>query len=271
MMEQLLGLPQIGSDHGAAIDSVNGWVHWLMVILFVLWGALFVFMLVRFRRRANPRADYYGLKSKASNYAEVGVAIAEVILLVGFSIPLYSARVSDLPAEEEATVARVYAQQFAWNIHYPGPDGVFGRTEAALVSEGNAVGLDPDDPMGKDDVTTINQLYLPVDKPALIYLTSMDVIHSFMLNEMRVKQDAIPGLLFPVWFRPTVTTAEMKERQADNEKFLTYEIACAQLCGISHASMRGFVYVLPQDEFDAWMAQKVEEAIEASEEGFDWG
>ena len=266
-MERFLGLPEVASQHGAQIDNVTSWVHWLMVILFVLWGALFAFMLVRFRSKRNPKADYTGLKSHASSYAEVGVAIAEVILLVGFSIPLYSDRVDDLPQAEEATVVRVIAQQFAWNVHYPGPDGVFGRSAPELVDEEvNPIGLDSDDPMGADDVTTINQLYLPVGKPALVYLSSKDVIHSFSLPEMRIKQDAIPGMMFPVWFVPTVTTAEMQERKSDDT--FQYQIACAQLCGNSHYNMRGFLKVLPQEEYDAWMAEQ--EA--ASEEGDDfWG
>jgi cytochrome c oxidase subunit 2 len=269
-MNEFLGLPEIASAHGASLDNVNSYVHWLMFVLFVLWSALFVYMLFRFSRKRNPKADYRGVKSHASNYAEAGVLIAEVILLVGFSIPLYSDRVDDLPAEEEATLARVVAQQFAWNVHYPGPDGVFGRTDPALVDEtANPIGLDREDPMAKDDVTTINQLYLPVNKPALIYLTSKDVIHSFMLPEMRVKQDAIPGMLFPVWFEPTVTTAEMQARKGDAS--FGYQIACAQLCGNSHYSMRGFMTIQTQEEFDAWMAERQQE-LAADEEVDDvWG
>ena len=185
-MSEFLGLPALASEHGHRLDHVNDLVHWIMLALFVIWGAFFIYLLVRFRRGRNPSADYEGTKSKASTYGEVAVAVVEVVLLVGFSIPLYSERVDDLPDESEATVARVIAQQFAWNIHYPGPDGIFGRTAPELVdSASNPVGLDRQDPNAKDDVTTINQLHLPVNKPALIYLSSMDVIHSFSLPEMR--------------------------------------------------------------------------------------
>ena len=93
-------------------------------------------------------------------------------------------------------------EQFAWNIHYPGPDGKFGRTDIKLVSADNPLGLDRTDPNAKDDITTINQLNLPVDRPVLVHLSSKDVIHSFGLYEMRVKQDAIPGMNIPVWFIP---------------------------------------------------------------------
>lgn len=270
MLDRLLGMPEIASAHGASLDHVNSYVHWLMLILFVFWTALFIYMLFRFRAKSSSRADYHGLKSNMSSYAEIGVAIVEVVLLVGFSIPLYSDRVDDIPAEEDATVVRVYAQQFAWNIHYPGPDGIFGRTDPHLVDEtSNPVGLDKEDPMAKDDVVTLNQLHLPVDKPALIYLTSKDVIHSFMLNEMRIKQDVIPGMLFPVWFVPTVTTAEMREKMGKDD--FNYEIACAQLCGITHYTMRGFLTVHEQAEYDAWMAAKQEELAAEAEVDDVWG
>ena len=268
-MSRFLGLPEIASAHGAGLDYVNNLVHWMMLVLFVIWGAFFVYLLIRFRKGKNPKADYTGTKSKVSTYGEIAVAIAEVILLVGFSIPLYSQRIDDQPDEADATVLRLVAQQFAWNIHYPGPDGVFGRTSSDLVdSETNPVGLDRDDPAAKDDVTTINQMHLPVDKPALIYLSSLDVIHSFGIPQMRVKQDAIPGLSFPVWFEPTVTTAEMRERKQD-EKY-GYEIACAQLCGNSHAAMRGFLTVHTQEEYDAWMDERQALLSEEDEDDF-WG
>ena len=133
-----------------------------------------------------------------------------------------------------------------------GPDGVFGRTDIKLIdSQDNSLGLDRSDPAAKDDVVTLNQLYLPVNKPIIVKLRSKDVIHSFGVPEFRVKQDAIPGLTIPIWFVPTVTTAEMRIRTGNPE--FQYEIACAQLCGLAHFRMRGFVTVQTADEFQKWM------------------
>ena len=141
------------------------------------------------------------------------MAVIEGVLLVGFAIPLWAARVEHVPSASEALIVQVTGEQFAWNIHYPGPDGVFGRTDIKLLDlQSNPLGLDRDDPAAKDDVTTLNQLYLPVNKPVVVRLRSKDVIHSFGVPEMRVKQDAIPGLTIPIWFVPTVTTAEMRTR-----------------------------------------------------------
>jgi len=261
-----LGLPPIASEHGARIDNVISLVHILMFVMFVGWSALFLYMLVRFRRKRHPQADYAGVQTHATRYVEWAVVVAELILLVGFSIPLWSQRVDDFPPEDQALEVQVTGEQFAWNIHYAGNDGIFGRTRAELVDVStNPLGLDPKDPHGKDDVTTVNQLHLPANRPVIVKLRSKDVIHSFMLNEFRVKQDAMPGLTIPLWFVPTVTTAEMRERVGD-AKF-DYEIGCAQLCGIGHAKMRGFVTVHPAAEFDAWL--KAESAKAAASTGGD--
>lgn len=248
-------LPDLASAHGAALDSTLNLVHWLMLILFVGWAAFIAFVLVRFRRSRNPHADYVGVKSKASSYLEGAVFLAEVVLLVGFSIPLWAQRVNAVPDDADATVVRVVGEQFAWNVHYPGADGVFGRTDISLIDlQSNPLGLDRADPAGKDDITTVNQLHVPVNKPVLVHLSSKDVIHSFGLVHMRVKQDAVPGLTVPVWFVPTKTTAEMR-RSTGNAEF-QFEISCAQLCGLGHSTMRGFLTVHDQEGYEAWLEEE---------------
>lgn len=254
-MTEWLGLPQLAAAHGAQIDNLIGWVHIFMLVLFVGWGGFFAYVLVRFRRSRNPVASYTGTRSHASSYLEGGVLVVELVLLFAFSIPLWAARVDHVPPESEALVVQMTAEQFAWNVRYAGPDGVFGRTDIKLLDlQANPLGVDRTDPEAKDDVTTLNQLYLPVNRPVIIKLRSKDVIHSFGVPEFRVKQDAIPGLTIPLWFVPTVTTEEMRARTG-NQQF-QYEIACAQLCGLGHATMRGFVTVLSAEEFDKWMAEE---------------
>ncbi len=237
-MLNYLGLPVQASTHAGEIDQLIALVHWLMLVLFVGWGAFFVFVLFRFRKGAHPVADYVGAKGKISKGLEIAVVVVEAVLLVFYAIPAWATRVRALPNESEAVVVRVVAEQFAWNIHYPGPDGKFGRTDIKLVSADNPLGLDRTDPNAKDDITTINQLNLPVNRPVLVHLSSKDVIHSFALFEMRVKQDAIPGMQIPVWFIPN--------RVGD------YEITCSQLCGLGHFRMRGFVTVQSAADYQKW-------------------
>ncbi len=210
-MEQLLGLPPDGSAHGPAIDSLIGLVHWLMLVLFVGWGAFYVLVLFRFRKSKNPQANYTGVKNHISTYLEAGVLVIEVLLLAVFSVPLWSKRVDAFPDQKEATVVRVVAEQFAWNVHYAGPDGKFGKTSLSLIDAENPLGLDRNDPDAKDDITTINQLNLPVNKPVIVYLSTKDVIHSFNLPVYRMKQDAIPGMVIPLWFTPTKTTEMIRD------------------------------------------------------------
>ena len=240
MMLEWLGMPVAGAAHAGEVDEVMVLVHWLMLVLFVGWSIFFGYVLIRFRRKAHPVASYDGLRGRWSTWLEGGVLVAEIVLLAFFSIPVWSARVDAFPPEREATVVRVVAEQFAWNVHYPGPDGRFGRTDLALLGPANPLGLDRSDPAGRDDITTINQLFLPVNRPAIIYLSSKDVVHSFALPQMRVKQDAIPGIVQPVWFTPTQTGQ--------------WEIICSQLCGLVHYRMVGSYTVQPQAQFDAWLA-----------------
>jgi cytochrome c oxidase subunit II len=262
-----LGLPPLAATHGAQIDSLIGWTHIFMFILFVGWGTFFTYVLFRFRRSRHPVADYAGVKSHTSSYLEGAVLVIEMVLLFAFSIPLWAARVDRRPAEHDALVVHVTAEQFAWNVRYPGADGAFGRTDIKMIDlQTNPLGVDRSDPPAKDDVTTLNQLYLPANKPVIIKLRSKDVIHSFGVPEFRVKQDAIPGLTIPIWFIPNVTTAEMRTRTGKPE--FQYEIACAQLCGLGHYRMRGFVTVLSPEEFDKWMAEKVKEQLEAAADPF---
>jgi cytochrome c oxidase subunit 2 len=357
-MEQFLGLPPDASVHGHEVDGLIVIVHWLMFALFFGWGSFYLYTLVRFRKSKNPEANYAGVKSHASNYLEVAVAIVEAVLLIAFSIPLWSARVDALPAEKESLVVRVVGEQFAWNVHYAGPDGVFGKTDIKLVDQTNPLGLDRSDPGAKDDITTINQFNIPVGKPIIVHLTSKDVIHSFSLPYLRVKQDAIPGMSIPLWFVAAKTSDQVREEVAIeysiapislstklalgrvvaqdytgtdgnvivpkgemimddmiepllaaehfrvmvtpdllgkvamkeykdengeiivakgepvfddailkldamgvNKMFLSYEtpmeVACAQLCGLGHYRMRGFMTVQTQEEFDAWLAEQV--------------
>jgi len=210
-MHDLLGLPLDASAHGHYIDNIIVVVHWLMLVLFVGWAFYFIYALIRFRRSRNPKADYTGVKSHFSTYSEIGVALFEGFLLVGLAIPVWSNVVVTFPAEKDATVVHVVAEQFAWNVHYPGPDGVFGKRDIHLVTAENPLGLDRNDPAAKDDIATINQLHLPVGKPVIVYLTSKDVIHSFGIPLLRVKQDVIPGQSIPVTFTPTKTDAEIRK------------------------------------------------------------
>jgi cytochrome c oxidase subunit 2 len=239
MISRVLGLPVEASAHAAQIDTITGLVHLLMLVLFIGWGSYFVWALIRFRQGRSPRARYQPVTGRLSTYSEVLVVLVELILLAAFSIPAWATRVN-VPSQNDALVVRVVAEQFAWNIHYAGADGQFAVTDLTRAEADNPLGIVPGSPHGADDVTTLGELVLPVNRPVIVQLTAKDVIHSFGIPAMRVKQDAIPGMMIPVWFTPS--------REG------LYEIACSQLCGLGHYRMRAVVRVVSRDEFNRWLA-----------------
>jgi cytochrome c oxidase subunit 2 len=245
-----MGLPELASVHGRDVDYFILYVHLLMVALFIGWSAFFIYTLWRFRRGRNPRASHTGVTSHASTWLEGAVALIEVVLLVGFAIPLWARAVDDFPDAAKSVNLRITARQFNWMARYPGADGKFGKQDPGLVTTENPLGLlakndktkelDPD---GKDDVNIESSDFaVPVDRDILASVTSLDVIHSFKVLPLRMTQDATPGLRVPFHFKATRTN--------------TYQINCAQLCGNGHSTMKGILRVLPQAEFDAWLKSK---------------
>jgi heme/copper-type cytochrome/quinol oxidase subunit 2 len=268
-------LPWLPPDHAAQghlVDDTLLAIHLVIAVVALGWGVYYVAVLLAARRRGGAGGPGAGLDAGAgagsgagagagrgagSNPADAaspprhlparlawllvgGIALAEAALFLGKELPAWS-RLRVVPPDDDRVVhLRVIAEQFAWNVHYPGADGTYGRTDPALVTQWNPVGIDTADAAARDDVIRLNQLHLPVGRPALIELTSKDVIHAFHLPVMRVKQDVIPGQRARAWFTPVV---------AD-----TTDIACAQLCGLGHYRMKGQLIVETEAEWQAWLA-----------------
>ena len=244
LINEFLGQPPNASEHGYQIDHILEFSHWFMGALFVGWSLFFVYVLVRFRKRRHPKADHQGITSGISTHLEFSVVLIEAVLLIGFALPLWAKRVNQFPDTGDAILVHVVGQQFNWNFHMPGPDGQFGRRDISLVSNSNPVGLDPNDPAGKDDIVVLGELHVPVNRPVIIELSSKDVIHNFALVHMRIAQDAIPGSIIPMWFKPLKTG--------------TYEVICGQLCGLGHYSMKGTLVVDEPAEYQTWLKEKAD-------------
>jgi cytochrome c oxidase subunit 2 len=241
------------TDAARGVDDLINWIHVFMLVLFVGWGIFFVYCLFKFRAKEGHKAAYGLVKAKPAKYAEIVVAGIEAVLLLGFSVPIWAAVKNDIPVEQDNPVhVRVIGEQFQWNFHYPGPDGVFGRTRPEHVNLAtNILGIDPEDPAGADDIFS-PELHFPKDRPVVCRVSAKDVIHSFWLPVLRIKQDAIPGMTVPVWFEANQTG--------------NYEVACAQLCGNNHYSMRALMTVHEDDaEFDAWLASQAPEEFDEDE------
>jgi len=236
-------LPAAASAQAAMLDAVLQDIHWHMLAIFVVWALVLVVALVRFRQGANPHARPHGVRGVWPALAVGAIVVGDGLILGTRALPAWSARMAPPPAQSAPLEVRIAAEQFAWNIHYAGPDGVFGRVSSGLIGPSNPVGIDREDPAAKDDIGLLNILTLPLDRTIVVQLTSRDVIHSFTLPEMRVKQDAMPGSTARVWFTPT--------RTGD------WEIACSQLCGLGHYRMRGEYHVVSAEAWTSWQADEL--------------
>jgi cytochrome c oxidase subunit 2 len=243
------GMPEPASAHASGIDDFIGYVHILMLVLFVGWFAYYLLALFRFRASANPRADYTGVKSNMSTYLEIGVAVIEAVLLVGFAIPLWARAVEEFPVAKgdpatDPIEVQIMGQQFKWSAHFTGPDNKWGKQEIKSASATNPFGLVGTDDEGKDDVVCAlgEPFKVPLGRSVICRISSMDVIHSFKIPSMRVTQDAIPGMTIPAHFKATQVGS--------------FSITCAQLCGSGHSVMRGDFEVVTPEEWEKWYTEK---------------
>lgn len=197
---------------------------------------LLAFVIVRYR--GSRRAVLY---THGNNKVEMVWTAATALIFLGLALSgtrtWAGMHFAPLPSEPE--IIEVYAQQFAWNFRYPGPDRKFGRTDIRLINDAaqNPMGLDDRDPASRDDILSAS-LKVPVGKDITLILRARDVIHDFFVRELRLKQDVVPGMDIPYRFRASRTGR--------------YEIACAELCGLGHSQMRGLMEVMSQDEFERW-------------------
>jgi len=216
-----------------AWDRQFAWTLWITGIIFIAVQVLLAWTVTRGRKRlvASP--------GNGNRRLELMWLTVTGALFITLSV-LGSRGWAKIPSRSagEETI-EVDAHQFAWNFRYPGPDGRFGHTTIEFISDagGNPVGIDPKDPTGKDDIVTAS-LRIPAGRNVLLLLHSRDVIHDFFVRELRTKQDIVPGMEIPL------------ELRVDNPG--TYEIACAELCGLGHSQMRSVLIVMPGEEYDRW-------------------
>ncbi len=229
-------MPPLKSDRGA-IDSAIFATLVVTGLVFIVTNLLLAWFTFRYQDAPGAKAAYWHDNPRL----EITWTVVTAAILAFFlfrAIGLWG-RVNAAPPDD-AVLIEVTGQQFAWNVRYPGKDGVLGRTNHAIASQENPIGLVKEDPAADDDVLLLNQLYLPQGRPVRVVLSSMDVLHSFFLPQFRVKQDAVPGMTVQTWFTPTETG--------------DYEIACAEHCGLGHYRMRGLVHVVPAAELESAVA-----------------
>jgi cytochrome c oxidase subunit 2 len=230
-------LPPLKSDR-VAIDHALAITLAVTGLVFIVTNLLLAWFSYRYQDYPGARAAYWHDNPRLEwTWTLVTAAILAVFLFNALGL---WAQVNSRPPAD-AMLIEVTGQQFAWNVRYPGKDGMLGRTDHRQASQENAIGLVRDDPAAKDDVLLLNQLYLPQDRPVRLQIRSLDVIHSLFLPNFRVKQDAMPGMTMETWFVP--------KESGD------FDIACAEHCGLGHYRMRGQVHVVPAAQFDQALAE----------------
>jgi len=238
--------PQLASVRGADIDGVFTAVLIVTGIAFIGVQGVLGYFVARYGSRGTERAGYWHDNPKAEAGLLIGTAVIMTILVFMGQRVWASIYFTDAPPG--SLEVQVTGEQFAWNFHYAGPDGVFGRTDAKLITNDgtNPVGLDKKDPAAKDDIVVVNEMHAVMGKPVKVRLRSKDVIHSFFLPNMRVKQDAVPGMSILVWLEPT--------------RAGTFELACAELCGLGHYKMKATLTVdKTEQDLNNWVKGKLAE------------
>jgi len=243
MIKKLLyGIPELTSEHGEMVDLMLLFVTVVMAVLLVFWSTFIVVAIWRFRQKKNPKASYLGIQNHWYSHVEIGVVIIEAVLLIGFAFPLWGKRVDEIPVHDGVVRIRAVAEKFAWTFHYPGEDGLFGRTSPRLISGTNNIGIDPKDPNSADDILSKNIMRIPVHTDIVVEISSKDVIHNLHLYTMRIAQDATPGTESHITFKATKTNSE------DG-----WDILCGQLCGPGHANMAAKLYVDEKPAYEEWL------------------
>lgn len=215
-----MGIYKNISTFGDSVDQLFLVVLIVTGVAFILVEGVLIYFLIRYRHREGRKPTY----THGNRQVEILWTIIPGLFLFALAIFQYGAWTNikiDRPSEADSFVMGLEAKQFEWYPIYPGPDGELGTSD--------------------DIEAPVNQVHVPVDKPVIIHLTARDVLHSFFVPVLRVKQDAIPGTIIQVWFEATETGQ--------------HEIVCTELCGLGHYRMRGFLTIESEAEVEAWLAE----------------
>jgi cytochrome c oxidase subunit 2 len=236
--------PEVASQHGVGIDAMLDYLLIATGALFLIGHIVLAVLIWQGSRRDRIATRLATTRTERFVSVSLGLLMAVVaeggVLAIG--LPVWDEYfMADPPAD--AVLVEVTGKQFTWVARYPGPDETFGRTLAELIDDAtNPIGLDETDTASADDIVLTGEIHAPVDRALRIRLRSRDVIHSLFVPNLRVKQDAIPGMT------PEVVVVPTREG--------IFEIACAELCGLGHYRMQSYLHVVSNDEFERWLTEQ---------------
>lgn len=231
-------MPELISQYGG-IDSQFGRTMFVVGVAFFLSHAALGWYIFKYGR--NQKVTYSHGNTKVEIFFTVITAV--VFIVTAFLGQKVWADLHLTQSPANAVVIEVTGQQFGWNFRYPGPDNTFGKTDPKLINDqDNQVGIDPNDPAGKDDFVKVGKIVVPKDTPVKLILRSKDVTHNFFVPNLRIKQDTVPGLQVPIHFVAN--------------KVGEYEVACSELCGLGHYKMVAKFTVVEKANFETFLQKK---------------
>jgi cytochrome c oxidase subunit 2 len=240
----------VASEHGKSTDNLF-WVTMAVTgIVFIITQILLFYFSYRYRYKAKAKALYFPENNRLEMIWTVVPAVV-LTLLIFSGLKIWNKVTADPP--EEAEIVEIMGYQFAWKTRYPGKDGQLGKYDFRLVDAVNEFGIDFRDKAAFDDFTP-REIHIPKGKPVLLKIRARDVLHSVFAPHFRLKMDAVPGMPTSFWFIPSKSTAEMRV-ETGNPDF-NYEIACAEVCGRGHFSMRMLVVVDEPEDYEKWKSEQ---------------
>ena len=221
------------------IDTTLVVTFWITGFVFVAVVGFMAYCVYKFRHKEGQRADYEPENKRLEGWLTIATAVGVTAMLVPGLVVWH--QFVTVPAN--ATEIEVIGQQWRWSFRLPGKDGKLGTSDVANVTPENPLGLTPKDPNNQDDIIVESgDLQVPIGKPVKVLMRSLDVLHNFYVPEFRAKMDMVPGAVTFVWFTPT--------RKG------TFDVLCAELCGVAHSQMRAKVVVADEAEYNAWLAKQ---------------
>lgn len=245
-------LPEASSPHGRRVDTLFWIAMSIVTAAFVLTNTTLFYFAFRYQAKKNYKAAYYPENHKLELiWTVVPAIIMAVMVFTGWRA--WRDIMSEAPAS--AQEIEIVGKQFNWIVRYPGADdNKLGNFNYKLIDNNNDTGIDFSDEKSFDDFTSTTEMHIPVGRPINLKIRARDVLHSVFIPHMRVKMDAVPGMPTRFWFIADKTTEQMKN-DLNNQDF-TYEIACTEVCGRGHFSMRIRLIVEDEDSWKKWCAEQ---------------
>lgn len=223
-----------------SIDNALIITMWICAVAFVGLNLFLAWLLWRYRHRPGRKAHYEPENARLEKQLTLWTGIG----IAGMLAPGLIAWNEYVTVPDDAAVVEATGQQWQWAFRFPGPDGVLGGASVSNINADNSFGINPRDPYGRDDILIeTNELHLPIGQPVKVVLRSKDVLHDFYVPQFRAKMDLVPGIVTYFWLTPTAKG--------------TFDILCAELCGVGHHQMRGTVVVEDKEDFDRWLSEQL--------------